>query len=180
MNSIMYTKIVSLLVAVAVLSAVAPVAVSAEDTIRITNTSYSSVSTGGHSSKGTDGEDGQDGEDGKDGADGADGRDGEDGQAGVSIINTIGADTSSTHIQSSVNGETVVDIHETVSDSAAVESESEVAVIATGTSAVATATAETVSAGEPDESQSISTIARIKNAFESLQVIILSYVSFIF
>ena len=82
----------SLLAIALVFSTVAPVSVSAEDTVKISNTVESSISTGGNSSRG---------------ADGTDGRDGTDGTS----IATDGQ--SSVHVESYVDGELVERISET-------------------------------------------------------------------
>lgn len=75
------------------------------DTIHIENTVESYMHTGGNMS--TSGQDGQRGEDGADGKDGTSGTQGKDG----SIIHSSG--TASVSVESYVNGEKVIDIHET-------------------------------------------------------------------
>jgi hypothetical protein len=198
MNISAYTASVTLLTITTASLAVVPLVTSANhgDTTVITNTAYSEVTTGGKSSHGADGADGRDGTDGapgqsgQDGADGVDGRDGEDGkdgrdgadgQAGVSISNfSFGGERASVQVESSINGETVLDIHEEFSNeatnSAAVHSAAQSEV---QTDTAATASVETSLEAEA-EAEPVSTFTRIKNAFVSFQLTILSYVSFIF
>lgn len=86
---------VGLLAIMLVFSTVAPVSVSADDTLKISNTVRSSTHSGGVSTNG------QDGRDGADGADGA-------------SVTTDGH--SAVHIESYVDGELVEYVHEVTGD----------------------------------------------------------------
>src|SRR3989344_6174778 len=98
-----YYNVCAGLVFIVIFSTVAPVNAWASDTSFITNVTYTSQSTGGQSSKGADGQDGQDGEDGKHG------EDGKPGTSGGSVV--TGNSTSEMHIESSLNGEKIIDVH---------------------------------------------------------------------
>lgn len=107
-------SIIAILLAFAVaFSTVSPVVAFAQDTITITNWAQSSSQTGGNSSSGQDGQPGSDGQDGQNGSSGQDGEDGAPGTSGASIE---GKSSASIHVQSTVDGKTVVDTQTAVSE----------------------------------------------------------------
>lgn len=216
----MYTAVIrhfsSALAIAALLSTVAPVVASADDAVSISNSAYSSVSTGGNTgaqgtagAAGQDGADGSAGADGRDGADGTagadgqsghDGTDGQDGtsgtvtsgtaQSGTAVSNVVaGQESASVHVTTTHNGETVHAVTETVSaqpessglvptETATTQSAAQAAAHASTHIAAATAAASAALAEVSPEAKS--TFVRIKEAFASFQVTIISYVNALF
>jgi len=140
---------------------VAPALVSAEDTLTISNVARSSVSTGGQN-----GQDGQNGQSGEDGADGVAGK------SGVSITNVVPSNgAAEVTIITTVDGQEVSNLQASESAHVAVVSTS------TSTTVVTSAPASEAAPHIDEEKPSRSPLAQL---FVELQLIIFTYVSYLF
>ena len=153
---------IGLLALIGIFSTLSPVTVEAVDFTSISNSVITTSNTGGQS-----GTSGSDGEDGKPGKNGLPGR---DGTSAVNVTNE-----ASVWIESKVNGETVIDIHENLP---MVNDENIKTVVATtGSANVALHATDTDGAAATLASENINPVIR---AYYSIRLMLIKYVSTLF